>query len=98
VPAQHVVGTRTDLPIARKFATTSMRKSLNEGAEEHDSHRATGVGVQHVRPVDGEPKSTRSAGLWAAIEVEVLGLELPSLFEGVMRLRLRWPVLEVRQC
>jgi hypothetical protein len=23
------------LPIARKFATTSMRKSLNEGAEEH---------------------------------------------------------------
>jgi hypothetical protein len=54
-PAQHVVGTGTDVPIARKFATTSMRKRLDEGTEEYGAHLAIGAGVQQVRPVDKEP-------------------------------------------
>jgi hypothetical protein len=38
--------------IARKLATTSMRKSLDEGTEEYGAHHSIGVGVQRVKPVD----------------------------------------------
>jgi hypothetical protein len=60
-PVQHTVGTRTDEPIARK--SMKVGKSPDGLIEAHASHYDVAVGVQQVKLVDKQRKSTRFAGL-----------------------------------